>query len=95
MGYALAVTWVARPGKEDRVEEILRTMMPLTQAEPGCLHYYAHRSAEDPARFFLYEQYRDEAAFEAHCESDHFKRHVLGDAVPLLASRERQSYMPL
>jgi autoinducer 2-degrading protein len=92
MSFVLAVTWVARPGEEERIEEILRTMVPLSRAERGCLQYNAHRSSEDPRRFFLYEIYKDEAAFTEHNESDHFKRFVLREALPRLESRERIHY---
>lgn len=95
MGYVLAVTWVARPGEEERVAEALRKMVPLTAAEPGCIHYRAHRSTDDPRRFFLFEEYVDESGLQAHMDSDHFKRHVLGEAVPLLEKRERLAYRPL
>jgi len=95
MGYVLAVTWVARPGEEERVAEALRKMVPPTQAEPGCIHYRVHRSPDDPRRFFLFEEYADESGLRAHMDSEHFKRHVLGEAVPLLESRERLAYLPL
>jgi quinol monooxygenase YgiN len=95
MSFVLAVTWVARPGEEERIEEILRTLVPLSRAERGCLQYNAHRSSEDPRRFFLYEIYKDEAAFTEHNESDHFKRFVLGEALPRLESRERIHYQRL
>jgi quinol monooxygenase YgiN len=92
MSFVLAATWVARPGEEERIEDILRTMVPLSRAERGCLQYNAHRATEDPRRFFLYEIYKDEAAFTEHSESDHFKRYVLGEALPRLESRERVYY---
>ncbi len=95
MGYVLAVTWVARPGEEERVAEVLRKMMPLTRSEPGCIQYTAHRAVDDPRRFFLFEEYVNEAGLRAHMESEHFQRHVLGEAVPLLQSRERLAYRPL
>ena len=95
MGYVLAVTWIAREGEEERVAEALRTVAPLARAEPGCIHYYVHRSPDDSRRFFLYEEYVDEAAFQAHTASEHFQRHVLGEAVPLLETRERVTYRPL
>ena len=95
MGYVLAVTWVARPGEDEKVADLLRKMVPLTQAEPGCVHYYAHRAPDQPRRFFLFEEYVDEASLQAHMESEHFKRHVLGEAVPLLETRERLHYEPL
>ena len=28
---------------------------------------------DDPASFYLYEKYADEAAFQAHLDSDHFR----------------------
>jgi len=37
----------------------------------------------------LYEQYRDEAAFLEHQQTEHFKRLVLERALPILAHRER------
>jgi quinol monooxygenase YgiN len=95
MSYVLAVTWVARSGEEERVAEALRKMVPLTQAEPGCVNYRAHRSLDDPRRFFLFEEYVDESGFQAHLESEHFKRHVQGEAVPLLERRERLAYEPV
>jgi (4S)-4-hydroxy-5-phosphonooxypentane-2,3-dione isomerase len=95
MGYVLAVTWVARQGEEERVADALRKMVPATQAEPGCIHYYAHRSLDDPRRFFLFEEYVSEAGLQAHTQTEHFQRHVLGEAVPLLESRERLAYRPL
>ncbi|BAM92288.1 conserved hypothetical protein [Bradyrhizobium oligotrophicum S58] len=39
-----------------------------------------------------YELFRDEAAFKAHQESDHFKTSIAGQALPLLARRERMQY---
>jgi quinol monooxygenase YgiN len=95
MSFVLAVTWIAKPGEEAAVEQILRTMTAATRAERGCLQYIAHRSTDDPRHFFLYEAYEDEAAFTQHGESEHFKRHVLGEALPRLESRERRFFEPL
>ena len=46
-------------------------------------------AAKDRTRLVLFEVYDDEKAFEAHQQTPHFKKY-LADAVPLLASRERQ-----
>lgn len=95
MAHAVAVTWIAREGEEDRVGQLLEEITPLVRAEPGCLVYIAHRSAEDPRTFFIYEQYEDEAAFLAHRETEHFTELVLGEAVPLLESRTSTHYETL
>lgn len=49
--------------------------------EPGCLLYVVHRSTENPAYFMLYEQYTDEAAFEAHKQTELFRQHIAGTVV--------------
>jgi len=42
--------------------------------------------------FVFYELFRDEAAFKAHQDSAHFKTYIAGQALPLLAKRERMQY---
>ena len=91
----LAVTWVAKDGESDAVAEVLRKLMPLSRAEPGCLQYDAHRDPDDPNTFFLFERYADQEAFDAHAASAHVQELVLGRALPLLASRERHLLTPL
>jgi autoinducer 2-degrading protein len=41
--------------------------------EPGCRQFDVAQDPNDPAQFFLYEIYDDEAAFKAHIETAHFK----------------------
>lgn len=57
--------------------------------EPGCRQFDVLVDPKDGARVMLYEVYDDEQAFEAHQQTPHFKKYV-AEAVPLLASRERQ-----
>ncbi len=90
MAYVVCAKWTAREGLEDRLAEICEEMTEPSRAEPGNRFYQAHRSPDDPRLFFLYEQYADEAAYEAHMASDHFTRLVKEEAIPeLLESRER------
>ena len=57
--------------------------------EPGCRQFDVLVDPKDSAKVMLYEVYNDEQAFEAHQQTPHFKKYV-AEAVPLLASRERQ-----
>jgi quinol monooxygenase YgiN len=41
-------------------------------AEPGCRRFDVCRDPADPALFFLYELYDDEAAIQAHLNASHF-----------------------
>jgi len=94
--YTLAVTWEAKPGEADAVADILRRMAAaVANNEPGTLIFWPHRSPTDDRLFFLYELYVDEAAFKAHQETEHFKRLILGEALPRLARRERVPFGPL
>jgi quinol monooxygenase YgiN len=95
MAYVVAATYRARENEEEKIREILDIMAPLSRAEPGCLFYQAHRSPEDPRVFFLYEQYADEAGYQAHMETEHFAKYIRGEAIPRLESRERAFYVTL
>ena len=93
MAYVVSAKWRAKEGKEERLLEIIREMTPPSRAEPGNRFYQAQRSVDEPRLFFLYEQYADEAAYQAHMDSEHFTRLVKGEAIPeLLESRERAFY---
>lgn len=88
----LTATYVVREGEEAAVEALLREMAALTRHEPGCITYIAQRSREQPRKYLLYEQYRDQAALEAHSTADYFQEKVLGEIVPRLESRVREFY---
>lgn len=92
MAFVVAAIWKAKPGEEGRIQEVIRTMTPLSRREPGNLFYQAQVSAQDPAKFFLYEQYASEQAYEEHKASDHFRKHVFGYALQYLEIREVATY---
>jgi hypothetical protein len=41
---------------------------------------------------FLYEQYADQAAYQAHADSEHFKTHAVGEIFPRRESVDRAEY---
>ena len=95
MAYVVSATYRAREGEEERIREILELMAAPSRAEPACRFYQAHRSPEDPGVFFMYEQYDDEAGYRAHMATEHFERHIKGETIPRLESRERAFYVTL
>lgn len=95
MAFVVAALWRAKPGKEDHIAKIIGIMTPLSRQEPACLFYQAHRLPSDPQLFFLYEQYVNEAGYEAHMTTPHFEQYVRGEAIPNLESRERTFYETL
>ncbi|MGH2873146.1 MAG: putative quinol monooxygenase [Solirubrobacteraceae bacterium] len=91
MAFVIIARWVARPGEEETVATAIDALIEPSRAEPGNLAYEPHRDPADPCVFLLYERYVDEAAYRAHGESEHFRRHGV-PALPLLAARERSFY---
>ena len=88
--YVVAAEYYAKEGKEKEIIDILKKMIPLSRAEPGCKLYMVNQSPEDPRKLLLYEQYVDEDGYKAHQATDAFKENILGKVVPNLESRVRQ-----
>lgn len=65
----LHATFTARPGEGDRVATLLADFAEVVRAEEGNVVFDASRLVDDPDRFFVYEVYRDEAAFQQHLAS--------------------------
>ncbi|HKA75271.1 MAG TPA: antibiotic biosynthesis monooxygenase [Xanthobacteraceae bacterium] len=62
--YALYVPLQAKPGKEKEVAEFLRSAVPLVDAEPGTVSWFAIQ--EGPSRFAIFDTFDDEASRDAH-----------------------------
>ncbi len=91
-GLLVVAQWEAREGQGDTVAAILERFLPEAQREPGAKLFLIGRGHDNPGQFVFYELFRDEAAFRAHQESAHFKSCIAGEALPLLARRERAQY---
>ena len=91
-GLLVVAQWEAKDGQADRVADILTRFLPEAQSEPGAKLFLISRASDNPAQFLFYELFRDEAAFKAHQDSAHFKTYIAGQALPLLARRERTQY---
>jgi quinol monooxygenase YgiN len=90
MAYVVIARWTAADGEEDAVAAALANLTGPSRAEPGNLTYVVHRDPEDARRFVIYERYVDEAAYQAHADSDHFRRFAKEDGIPRLSSRVRE-----
>jgi len=90
--YVVVADYYAKEGKADEIAAVLKKMIPLSRAEPGCRLYMVNRSLEDPRKFLLYEQYVNEDGYKAHMATEPFKENILGKVVPMLESRVRHFY---
>ena len=68
----LAVNWMAKVGHESEVAALFSKLTEESRKEPGCLMYQVHRHKTEPRRFFIYEQYKDDAGLESHRAAPHF-----------------------
>jgi len=91
-GLLVVAQWEAKEGQADKVADILHRFLPEAQSDPGAKLFLIGRSKENPAQFLFYELFRDKAALKAHQESAYFKTYIAGQALPLLAKRERAQY---
>lgn len=58
--------------KEQFMQAIIEDAKGSVNDEPGCLRFDVIQDAGDENRIWLYEVYRDEAAFQAHTQAPHF-----------------------
>jgi quinol monooxygenase YgiN len=87
--FVLTVGLVVRPDQVDRfMSMLLENAKAARETEPGCRQFDVLVDPKDRTRVMLYEVYEDEAAFQAHQQTAHFKRYI-ADGIPLLQSRDR------
>ena len=91
----LAVTWMAKVGREMDVISVFSKLTEESRKEPGCVMYQVHRHKTEPRRFLIYELYKDDAALEAHRASPHFLQYAKKE-LPKLGERvEGHLYEPV
>jgi quinol monooxygenase YgiN len=68
-GVTVTITYIAKPGMEERLEQVLTGKILPSRGEDGCLNYFMHRSLDRPGEFMLYMNWRAEAAYDRHVAS--------------------------
>jgi quinol monooxygenase YgiN len=91
-GFVITAFWETKPGEEGFVADVLKGFLPQAQREPGVKQFQIHQNAAKPQEFFFYEVFAEEAAFASHQQTDHFKKLIVGEALPRLAKRERSQF---
>lgn len=67
---------VAKPDTIELVAEKVREIIPITQAEPGCIEYRIAQGVENRECFYGYEVFDSPESFQAHLASEHFTQLV-------------------
>ncbi|ABR84215.1 TPA: antibiotic biosynthesis monooxygenase [Pseudomonas aeruginosa] len=72
--YCIFIKTRLRPGcAEAFIDAIQVNAAASVSTEPGCLVFDVSRDRQDPDLVYLYEIYRDDAAYEAHTRTAHFR----------------------
>ena len=58
----------------DRAREAALSIVEDSRAENGCINYDFHQAINDATVFLWHETWKNQAAIDAHGESEHFKR---------------------
>ena len=62
----------------DEIKRILTELTLASRKEAGCVSYIPHFVDGDASTVLIYEQYKDEAAVEAHRGTPHFAQYAVG-----------------
>lgn len=76
-----------RPDDREEIATILRELTAASRTEPGCVSYIPHRVESDPDTIVIYEQYRDQAALDAHRAAPHFATFAIGGLYQRMLTR--------
>ena len=60
----------ARSGMEARLRDMLIHLRSVTRQEPGCVTFLLYEAVGSEGTFYLYEVYRNTAAFLEHLSSE-------------------------
>ena len=74
MPKTLYAEFTVTPGNERRVTEMMRELTAHVRQEPGNLVFEPYTEQANPNRYFVFEVYKDDAAFEAHISADYGAR---------------------
>ncbi|PSN19072.1 antibiotic biosynthesis monooxygenase [filamentous cyanobacterium CCP5] len=89
-----------QPPKLELAMDLVRQLTEATNAEPGCISYRFYRDLLEPDVVFVFEEWEDQTALDAHFDTDHmreFQRRlplVLAGA-PVTTCYEVSRYGPL
>ena len=88
---SFTVRMTVRPEDREEVAQVLRELTRLSRLETGCVSYIPHTVESDPDTILIYEQYKDEAAADAHRASPHFAQYAIGVLYQKMLERNRET----
>jgi quinol monooxygenase YgiN len=67
----LYAEFTAKPGSESQVQTLISELAQKVRQEPGNTKFTVYLERDNPHKFFVFEEYLDEAGFEAHIGAEY------------------------
>jgi quinol monooxygenase YgiN len=67
----LAVSAPIKPEHRDEMIQAAIAVQDATRQEPGCITYTFHTEVADPNKFFVYEVWESNEAWDSHMKQEH------------------------
>ena len=80
MTLPVVAIFTAKPGFEDKLEQLFRSVVDTTLREEGCISYQLNRDLANPRRFVFIEEWQSQADLDRHLAAPHMK--PLSEQVP-------------
>ena len=65
--------FIAKPGKEEALKNVLNALVAPTRRELGCYQYDLLTNPQEPREFCFVERWEDDKSLDQHREAKHFK----------------------
>jgi quinol monooxygenase YgiN len=80
MTLTVIASFVAKPGFEQRLEQLFCSVVDATLREEGCIHYQINRDIANPRRLVFTEEWRSAVDLDRHLAAPHMR--ALSEQVP-------------
>jgi quinol monooxygenase YgiN len=67
----LYAEFTAKPDAESQVQTLISDLAQKVRQEPGNTEFGVYSERDNPRKFFVFEQYLDDASFEAHISAEY------------------------
>ena len=67
----LYAEFTAKPGSESQVQTLISDLAEKVRLEPGNTEFTIYRERDNPRKFFVFEEYLEDASFEAHIGAEY------------------------
>ncbi len=63
-----------KPEKVNTFLEATKSLVEKSRAEAGCISYTLYQDPQDKTKFFVFEEWKNQAAVDFHFATEHFKK---------------------